>query len=56
MVQDYFVRRQRGQNCQEWEACIPFLTVQSIVKAKNTDDLSVLQFLKVIVSLAYEKS
>tara|TARA_R110002050_G_scaffold111829_2_gene225837 strand:+ start:156 stop:689 length:534 start_codon:yes stop_codon:yes gene_type:complete len=42
MVQDYFVRRQRGQNCQEWEACIPFLTVQSIVKAKSTDDPSVI--------------
>ncbi|MGE6475001.1 type IV secretion protein Rhs [Psychrobacter sp. NPDC078631] len=40
MVQDYFVRRQRGQNCQEWEACIPFLTVQPIVKAENTDDPS----------------
>lgn len=25
MVQDYFVRRQRGQDCQPWQQCIPFL-------------------------------
>ena len=25
MVQDYFLRRERGQNCQAWQACIPFL-------------------------------
>ena len=25
MVQDYFVRRQRGQDCQALETCIPFL-------------------------------
>jgi len=42
MVQDYFVRRQRGQNCQEWEACIPFLTEQPISKVKNTNELSVI--------------
>ena len=25
MVQDYFIRRQRGQDCHALEACIPFL-------------------------------
>lgn len=25
MVQDYFIRRQRGQNCSDLEGCIPFL-------------------------------
>ncbi|PNK61849.1 type IV secretion protein Rhs [Psychrobacter sp. FDAARGOS_221] len=25
MVQDYYLRRERGQDCQAWEACIPFL-------------------------------
>lgn len=29
MVQDYFVRRQRGQNCRDFERCIPFLTTAS---------------------------
>jgi hypothetical protein len=28
MVQDYFVRRQRGQDCRDFEACIPFLTAK----------------------------
>lgn len=32
MVQDYFIRRQRGQNCQDLADCIPFLIVQSIDK------------------------
>ena len=32
MVQDYFIRRQRGQNCQDLAACIPFLAVHSIDK------------------------
>ena len=27
MVQDYFVRRQRGQYCQDLAGCIPFLVV-----------------------------
>ena len=27
MVQDYFIRRQRGQECQALAACIPFLCV-----------------------------
>ncbi len=26
MVQDYFVRHQRGQDCQSFEDCIPFLS------------------------------
>lgn len=29
MVQDYFIRRQRGQDCQALEICIPFLIVKS---------------------------
>ena len=37
MVQDYFVRRQRGQDCQALEACIPFLTIQPTAKAVNTN-------------------
>lgn len=32
MVQDYFVRRQRGQNCQDLETCIPFLNLKSADK------------------------
>ena len=24
IVQDYFVRRMRGQNCTAWEVCLPF--------------------------------
>ena len=32
MVQDYFVRRQRRQDCQDLEACIPFLIVNSTIK------------------------
>ena len=27
MVQDYFIRRQRGQDCQPWQQCIPFLAL-----------------------------
>lgn len=30
MVQDYFIRRQRGQDCRDLENCIPFLTVKSV--------------------------
>ena len=26
MVQDYFIRRERGEDCSAWQACIPFLT------------------------------
>lgn len=25
MVQDYFIRLNRGEDCQRWQACIPFL-------------------------------
>lgn len=32
MVQDYFIRHQRGQDCRDLEACIPFLTVKSVDK------------------------
>lgn len=28
MVQDYFIRRAQGQSCQEYEQCIPFLTLK----------------------------
>jgi hypothetical protein len=38
MVQDYFVRRQRGQDCQNLEACIPFLTVNPMIEMKNSTD------------------
>ena len=27
MVQDYFLRRERGEDCSAWQACIPFLTM-----------------------------
>ena len=37
MVQDYFIRHQRGQDCQALEACIPFLVTSSIDETKNTD-------------------
>ena len=30
MVQDYFVRQQLGQDCQDLEACIPFLSVHAV--------------------------
>ncbi|WP_413189796.1 type IV secretion protein Rhs [Psychrobacter sp. AT9] len=33
MVQDYFVRRQLGKDCQDLEACIPFLTVHAVNNA-----------------------
>ena len=26
MVQDYFMRRERGEDCSAWQACIPFLS------------------------------
>lgn len=35
MVEDYFIRRQRGQDCQALEACIPFLDKYS---ASRHDD------------------
>ncbi len=37
MVQDYFVRHQLGQDCQDLEACIPFLTIGSDVATKRAD-------------------
>ena len=37
MVQDYFVRRQKGQDCQDLEACIPFLTVNAITDKKRAN-------------------
>lgn len=37
MVQDYFIRHQRGQDCQDLKACIPFLVTSSIDETKNTD-------------------
>lgn len=27
MVQDYFIRRQRGEDCRPWQQCIPFLAL-----------------------------
>ena len=30
MVQDYFISRQRGRDCQGFESCIPFLATQRI--------------------------
>ena len=38
MVQDYFIRRQRGQYCQDLAGCIPFLAVQAIDKNDVTAD------------------
>lgn len=40
MVQDYFVRRQRGQDCQDLEACIPFLTVNPLTDIKSANHAS----------------
>ncbi|HBL97627.1 MAG: type IV secretion protein Rhs, partial [Psychrobacter sp.] len=37
MVQDYFVRRQKGQDCQDLEACIPFLTVNDMTDKKRAN-------------------
>lgn len=37
MVQDYFVRRQKGQDCQDLEACIPFLTVNAMTDKKRAN-------------------
>lgn len=37
MVQNYFIRRQHGQNCRDLEACIPFLMVQSADNTKDSD-------------------
>ena len=32
MVQDYFIRRQRGQDCEDLAGCIPFLAAQKVDK------------------------
>lgn len=32
MVQDYFIRHQLGKDCQDLQACIPFLTVEPDIK------------------------
>ena len=40
MVQDYFVRRQRAQDCQDLEACIPFLTVNPLTQIKSANHAS----------------
>lgn len=37
MVQDYFVRQQLGKDCQDLEACIPFLTTHSANNTKKID-------------------
>ncbi|MGA6101306.1 type IV secretion protein Rhs [Psychrobacter pocilloporae] len=37
MVQDYFVRHQKGQDCQDLEACIPFLTVNAMTDKKRAN-------------------
>lgn len=37
MVQDYFVRRQLGQDCHDLAACIPFLTPVSSDKTKSAE-------------------
>ena len=39
MVQDYFIRRQRGQYCQDLAGCIPFLAVQAIDKNDVTTEI-----------------
>lgn len=33
MVQDYFISRQQGRDCQGFESCIPFLATQKIDKS-----------------------
>lgn len=40
MVQDYFVQRTLGQNCQDLEMCIPFL-IPSFGKDKPSHDSSI---------------
>ena len=38
MVQDYFIRRQLGEDCQALEDCIPFLQVKAAKPSQATDD------------------
>ena len=42
MVQDYFTRQQRGQDCQPWQQCIPFLQAKDMPKntSVNTTDIA----------------
>ena len=35
MVQDYFIHRQRGHDCRDFESCIPFLTVVSTTHSNS---------------------
>lgn len=35
MVQDYYLRRELGKDCQPWQACIPFLQHRAF-KAKHS--------------------
>ena len=35
MVQDYFIRRQRGQDCEDLAGCIPFLVAQKVDKKQT---------------------
>lgn len=35
MVQDYFISRQQGRDCQGFESCIPFLATQKIDKSHD---------------------
>ncbi|MGO1250147.1 type IV secretion protein Rhs [Psychrobacter sp.] len=37
IVQDYFLRRQRGHDCRDFEQCIPFLTAVSGSKISDKD-------------------
>lgn len=34
MVEDYFIRLHTGQDCQAWQACIPFLQVSNTIPQK----------------------
>ena len=41
MVEDYFVRRHHGQDCQSLEACIPFLYLQKTNTKSINDEFTV---------------
>ncbi len=38
MVQDYFVRREQGKDCEAWQACIPFLQHHKEHKDKDNNN------------------
>lgn len=43
MVQDYFLRMRRGEDCQPWQACIPFLNASAtpaMVQSTHAKDLT----------------